>query len=280
MTTAIIRAQAPADESAMTAPIVHVQGDKVWADSREVARFFGKRHDNVLQSIRNLNCSPEFSLLNFQEFKINDLEQTTSHFMMTKDGFLFLGFGFSGDKAGRLKEAFLAKFNEMEEQIRQGFDIDDRKTLQRLLLKRLESEERLERLAIEQSQRADKAERRLIVIEPMADAYQRWLSSDRKYNLRIASGILHQKEREFSVWLHARGFTFRQGGRWQPHAEYKVPGRGYFDVKPVEVHEKEVWQMVILPRGIDHLAKLLGVRPDISLATSPQLELGLGPRLQ
>ena len=36
-------------------------------DSRNVAAVFGKRHDNVLQAIRYLECSSEFRLLNFEE---------------------------------------------------------------------------------------------------------------------------------------------------------------------------------------------------------------------
>lgn len=32
-----------------------------------VAEVFGKRHDNVLADIKNLTCSEQFRLLNFQE---------------------------------------------------------------------------------------------------------------------------------------------------------------------------------------------------------------------
>lgn len=35
--------------------------------SLDVAEYFGKRHDNVLQTIKNLDCSEEFRRLNFQE---------------------------------------------------------------------------------------------------------------------------------------------------------------------------------------------------------------------
>uniref|UniRef100_UPI0025887E82 Rha family transcriptional regulator n=1 Tax=Rodentibacter caecimuris TaxID=1796644 RepID=UPI0025887E82 len=37
-------------------------------DSLKVAQYFGKRHDNLLQSIKNLGCSEEFNALN-----VNDL---------------------------------------------------------------------------------------------------------------------------------------------------------------------------------------------------------------
>ena len=39
----------------------------VRADSLVVAQIFEKRHDNVVRDIRNLDCSEEFRLLNFDE---------------------------------------------------------------------------------------------------------------------------------------------------------------------------------------------------------------------
>lgn len=35
--------------------------------SLDVAAHFGKRHDTVLRAIRQLECSPEFRLHNFEE---------------------------------------------------------------------------------------------------------------------------------------------------------------------------------------------------------------------
>lgn len=68
------------------------------ADSRDVAAYFERSHKNVLQSISNLHCSVEFARLNFQPFKIKDLAgESTSHVLMTKDGFTFLAMGFTGE---------------------------------------------------------------------------------------------------------------------------------------------------------------------------------------
>ena len=44
--------------------------DTVRVDSRFVAQFFEKRHDLVLRDIRNLDCSENFRLLNFEESRI------------------------------------------------------------------------------------------------------------------------------------------------------------------------------------------------------------------
>ncbi|OOF56368.1 hypothetical protein BKK56_03490 [Rodentibacter genomosp. 2] len=38
-------------------------------DSLKVDQYFGKRHDNLLQNIKNLGCSEEFNALNFKAVK-------------------------------------------------------------------------------------------------------------------------------------------------------------------------------------------------------------------
>src|SRR4051812_20172557 len=42
------------------------------ANSRDVAAYFRKEHRNVLQAIDRLECSPEFTALNFQRSDRND----------------------------------------------------------------------------------------------------------------------------------------------------------------------------------------------------------------
>jgi Rha family phage regulatory protein len=66
-------------------PVVEIRDGEVFADSRNVATFFRKRHADVIRSIRNLHCSEDFRRRNFASFEINDLTGTsTSHFLMTK----------------------------------------------------------------------------------------------------------------------------------------------------------------------------------------------------
>ena len=97
--------------------------DKAFCSSLQVAQEFGKRHDNVLADIRNLDCSDSFRLLNFQEIRRTlDLGDGRTRkaplFLMTKDGFTFLCFGYRGDKAAAIKEAYIARFNQYEDFIR------------------------------------------------------------------------------------------------------------------------------------------------------------------
>ncbi|EAA8037454.1 Rha family transcriptional regulator [Salmonella enterica subsp. enterica] len=113
----------------MTSPISTVIPEITIHDNRpvttsvSVANFFGKQHKHVLEKIRSLDCSPAFNTANFSAIAITTQagfdERETEAYEMTKDGFVFLVMGFTGKKAARFKEAYIAEFNRMEEEIRQ-----------------------------------------------------------------------------------------------------------------------------------------------------------------
>ncbi|EBV1275580.1 Rha family transcriptional regulator [Salmonella enterica subsp. enterica serovar Oranienburg] len=113
----------------MTSPISTVIPEITIHDNRpvttsvSVANFFGKQHKHVLKKIRSLDCSPAFTTANFSTVVITTQagfdERETEAYEMTKDGFVFLVMGFTGKKAAAFKEAYIAEFNRMEEEIRQ-----------------------------------------------------------------------------------------------------------------------------------------------------------------
>lgn len=87
-------------------------------DSLYVAKYFEKEHKNVLADIRNLDCSIEFSQLNFQPSTYkDDRGKKQPCYYMTRDGFVFLAMGYRGKKAARFKELYIRRFNEMESMI-------------------------------------------------------------------------------------------------------------------------------------------------------------------
>ena len=83
--------------------------------SLDIAETFGKRHDNVLKNIRELECSDDFRLLNFEESTyINSQNKNQPMYYITRDGFTLLVMGYTGEKAMRFKEAYIRQFNAME----------------------------------------------------------------------------------------------------------------------------------------------------------------------
>ena len=93
-----------------------------------VAETFGKNHAHVLRDIDKLECSDEFHKSNFGfTFRIKELpngaERKDRYCVLTRDGFTFLAMGYTGKKAAEFKEKYIAAFNAMEQQIRQGLQL-------------------------------------------------------------------------------------------------------------------------------------------------------------
>lgn len=94
--------------------------------SLQVAEAFGKEHFNVLRDIETilLQVPENFRKLNFEvsEYTIqNPLtggELPKPMYLLTKDAFTLLTMGYTGEKAMAFKVAYIARFNEMEEQLR------------------------------------------------------------------------------------------------------------------------------------------------------------------
>lgn len=98
--------------------LVFIENGRIVTDSLAVAETFGKRHDDVLKSIRELECSEEFSLRNFAESTYkNDRGRTYPKYLITQDGFSFMVMGYTGKEAARFKEMYINEFNRMRDEL-------------------------------------------------------------------------------------------------------------------------------------------------------------------
>jgi len=86
----------------------------IFANSLEVANVFEKPHKDVLVKIRSMSerAGRNFSLKYYQS---NGKELPM--YEMSRNGFMFLGMGFNGEKAENFKLDLIDAFNEMEKQI-------------------------------------------------------------------------------------------------------------------------------------------------------------------
>lgn len=105
-----------------TKNLVSVNDGKVVTTSLQVADAFGKLHNEVLKSIRALECSELFRAGNFTlscyTRKNGNVTKSYPMYYLTRDGFTFLAMGFTGKIAAQFKEAYINAFNEMEERLR------------------------------------------------------------------------------------------------------------------------------------------------------------------
>ena len=101
----------------MPAPSVMLHNGRPATTSLEVAKIFGKRHDNVVRDIRSIidNCPKRFTALNFEASNyLDNTGRSLPMFIIFKDGFTLLVMGYTGPEAMRFKLAYIEAFNALE----------------------------------------------------------------------------------------------------------------------------------------------------------------------
>ena len=101
------------------------KNEQAVVSSREIAKRFGKRHDNVLRDIKNivggLLKSEETPSMFFVESIYQEAQNGEYYpeFLMNRDGFSLLAMGFTGQEALLWKIQYIQAFNIMEAAIRE-----------------------------------------------------------------------------------------------------------------------------------------------------------------
>ncbi|NRT88547.1 Rha family transcriptional regulator [Clostridium beijerinckii] len=100
------------------------ENGKVYATSKSIAEDFGKEHDDVLGSIRDLIKNLTTENIGVKDYfvesdYINSRNRKYPMYKLTKDGFTLLAMGFTGSKALKFKIDYINKFNEMESQLQE-----------------------------------------------------------------------------------------------------------------------------------------------------------------
>ena len=89
--------------------------------SRDVAKHFDKSHKHVIRDIENIKAQIWALTPEPLFFEATYQSGTGKHYKcyeMTKDGFMLLAMGFSGQKALAWKLKYIKAFNEMQEKIK------------------------------------------------------------------------------------------------------------------------------------------------------------------
>jgi Rha family phage regulatory protein len=194
-----------------------------------VAEVFGKEHNKVCRDIETISCSDSFRVANFGEtpYVHSQNGQTYKMYEMTKDGFSFLVMGYTGEKAGKFKEAFISEFNNREKMLknedyilaRSHEILQNRIMIATQKIQILEGEN--EHLNQEVKQLAPKAEYTDKVLQSVSTYTMTQVAKE----LGMSAVALEKK-------LHDDGVMFRQSGQWILYARYQDKG----DTKPRTHH--------------------------------------------
>lgn len=107
--------------------LVQIQDKQVVTSSRKVAEVFGKNHQHVLRTVRDIlggmskiGHTKRMFFLTSQTNEQNGQEYP--EYLMNRDGFTLLVMGFTGKAAMEWKLRYIAAFNEMEAELNRRAD--------------------------------------------------------------------------------------------------------------------------------------------------------------
>ncbi|MDQ0158849.1 Rha family transcriptional regulator [Alkalibacillus salilacus] len=140
--------------------LVFVQDQQVVTDSLTVAETFGKRHDRVMQDVRTLNCSNEFSLHHFVESAYtNERGREYPKIIMTEQGFTLLVMSYTGKEAMRFKEQYIKAFHDMREKLNNNVHVlDERQSIIQSM-----------KLTVETAEKQEATEQKVALLERKVD---------------------------------------------------------------------------------------------------------------
>lgn len=243
--------------------LVSINNDQPVTTSLIVAEVFEKKHQHVLEAIRNLDCSEEFGRSNFRHISYKDTYgREQSAISMTRDGFTFLAMGFTGKKAAAWKEKFIAAFNQLEKLTQpqplaiQG-DLADMLLLAGKQLK-------------EANQRVTLLELTNKKLEPKAECFEQFLDTKDAIPFSAFIKSIQVKHNVFGIlgrnllfkYLRDKGIIALHSS--EPKQEYV--SRGYFTLILIPIGKnKTVSQPLITPKGVEWLYNKLKQDPAITI---------------
>ena len=204
-------------------PIVSTRDGEAFANSRDVAAFFEKRHDHVLRDIDSLlKQAPDLALRDFTQGSLpksgessdnNDLSgiRTYRSFEMTRDGFTILAMGFTGPKALGFKRLYIEAFNVMEAELRARPAVDP--------VVALNDPAALRGILLTYTEKVIALEGQVAELAPKAEGFDQLANADGMFNLNAAAKLLGQPPIQFNQLLNQKNWIFRRAGKWMAYSE-------------------------------------------------------------
>ncbi len=249
-------------------PVVTVDAGRVVANSRDVAAFFGKRHDHVLRDVDALlsdmppECAPNFGETWAEVPMPRGGTRVERQFLMTRDGFTLLAMGFTGKAALGFKLRYIEAFNAMEQRLKAPQAVDPRKLL--------EDPAAMRGLLLGYTEKVIQLEERVADLAPKAEAFQRIANADGCYSLRDAAKVLGQAPGAFVEQLIKRRWLYRQPGNKRLSGYQEKVQSGLIRHKAYHYEDKGAQkasqQPMLTARGLTAWARFLGRSEQLGLA--------------
>ncbi|WP_162142665.1 Rha family transcriptional regulator [Aurantimonas coralicida] len=247
-------------------PAVFTRDGSVFANSRDVAAYFERRHDYVARAAARLARK---GVPHLWEAPYIDAQngQTYMSYDMNRDGFTLLAMGFTGDKVLPWKLSYIEAFNKMEKELASrpavpapvapsAIDFNDTLQLSELATN-------LANFAKQMKERAEFAEAKIAKDAPKVAFAEDFGDLSGTYNLRTCGKMIGVPDREFFAHLRRRYLYEDVNGNLLPRAEFQ--NRGWFVVKPVPtLSRKAHFQTRVTAPGYQRLCRDFGRIDDLA----------------
>lgn len=207
--------------------ILSTQNGEPVACSRQIAENFGKRHNDVMEAIRNVLATEKSVTKFFHESSFEYRGQTFPMYLMNRDGFSLLVMGFTGKAALEWKLKYIQAFNEMEKKLAQRPQLSRSELMAQALIAAHEELEHKDRQIAELTPKgifadAVSASKKSILVGELA-------------KLLCQNGVQIGQNRLF-VWMRERGYLIKDPKR----SDYNMPTQraveqGLFEIKETTV---------------------------------------------
>lgn len=207
--------------------LVKVENNQVVASSRVVAENFGKQHKHVLDAVKNLMAENSATKNYFYETTYTSRGKEYPIYLMNKKGFMLLVMGFNGSKAIEMKMAFLDKFEQMENELRNlkmqlnvpSYQIEN--PIERAKAWIVEEEKR-QKLQLE----VEESKELLTEQAPKVQAFDViTANTDKLYTITQIAANYGMSGIKLNALLHKLGVQYKVSGTWKLYAKYE--GNGY-----------------------------------------------------
>lgn len=238
-------------------PVVFEMNGNIFANSRDVASFFDKRHDHVMRDIERLiEQEPALAKGQFPNFgeMVMDVEigsgatRQSKAYLMNRDGFTLLAMGFTGAKALKWKLRYIEAFNRMEAELRRrppapAIDYSDPQVMLGVI-------SHLQGEVVQKDQLILKQSAQIEATKPKEKFFDEFVNSEGLYGLQNAARALNMRPNLFVRWLKSK-YLFYQGSDLVPYVQYRRTE--VFDIKTKMVNDRMCMQTFITAKGLAYL---------------------------
>lgn len=206
--------------------LVFNQNGSALTNSLLVAEKFGKEHNLVMRTIRDLQTSVQNRTHLFVESEYPDkYNRMQPMYIMNRDGFTLLAMGFTGKKALEFKLQYIEAFNKMEESLSKSNQFSLPQSFSEAL-----------RLAAEQAETIEKQQLQIESQKPKVLFSTAVETSKSSCLIGELAKILNQNsidigQKRLFEWLRENGYLIKQKGDGFNDPTQKSMDLGLFEIK-------------------------------------------------